>query len=323
MKAPARILSSAAVCAALVAGGIAVAAPASAVTWTTAKKVTLKAADVNGYKAVIKPSGFSVPAGYVAAGSTVTVKRTSGTTVARNVASYRAPAGSYVAYSTIRYKKRIPYTATRTVNGTLTELAATSCTVLADPAPVVGVTTTAYALDCAGTGLNPVGTRVAAQFAATVDVDNTVDPQPAVDDVLDPESPLWAGLILPADAPGSWQESYTAYRYGPVQAKFVKRSVTVVKANTGYITVAEWKAVKPGMTRAKVAAVLGQDGYFYGSKGSLTQREYFNCYNAQGNYIGWTKSVVLSPACVQGLLFEIQYRDGKLSAKRYMVFPTG
>ena len=103
------------VCLALVspAAGLSLASPAAAVSYTKVGSKTYSAYDYNGYRATIKPSGYTIPSGYVNAGSTVTIKKGS-RTIASNRASYGAKVGTYTAFSTIRYRSRTAYRATQT-----------------------------------------------------------------------------------------------------------------------------------------------------------------------------------------------------------------
>ena len=103
------------VCLALVspAVGLSMASPAAAVSYTKVGSKTYSAYDYNGYRATIKPSGYTIPSGYVNAGSTVTIKKGS-RTIASNRTSYSAKVGTYTAYSTVRYRSRTAYRATQT-----------------------------------------------------------------------------------------------------------------------------------------------------------------------------------------------------------------
>ena len=299
------------------------AVPAQAITWRTAPATTAPAYDYNGYKALLKPSGFTIPRGYVDAGSVLTVKNSAGRVLARAATTYRAAPGVYTEFSTFKYRSKTPYTAYKQVSVRVTS---DTCTITAaavtdtsqmvqDPAPLwTGTYTVRYTLSC--TGRDADGVLVPGTFVAAVSEDEVeyvgvsapglVTPDRAVGETIEPVT--LTGTLTRTVA-------YTAYRYGAVKTVYVKRSVTVKKRNTGFVTSGEWRRVRNGMTPTTVASILGQSGYRFPIDNRRVMRAYINCFNSSGRYIGSSQSVFESPRCTSWKFYFVGYLDGRVAYK--------
>ncbi|MCA0331623.1 MAG: hypothetical protein LCI03_17215 [Actinobacteria bacterium] len=320
MRAAARV--AAATGAILVVATMGAASPAAAagpttpsVTWPTAAALTVKAHDVDGYRTVLKPSGVYVPKGKEIVSSVMTVKNSRGAALATNVTAYRAKPGVYTVYSTTSYRTRWAKWRTRLVTGEVTGFSTTNpC---GYQSHVVGATTTQYSFFCSGFGRNPAGKEIYVGWTATVEVPND-GPTYSPAQGISPIDPYYAELVAPASVTTTWSEDYLDVWYSETTVGRSKRAVTVVANNTPYVTAAQYQALRLGMTPQKVAATLGQGGYFDSGYGIYRQYNAYNCFDKNGRYNGYTDSASHAMSCVTKRVFRLLYKSGKLYAWDYV-----
>jgi hypothetical protein len=255
---------------------IVVAPAADATTWIAGKASSVRAYDYNNYRGVIKPGGYAIPRGNVDAGSLVTVRKAStGALVAANRSAVSATAGTYTTYNYIKFKKRTAYSSTHEVAADVA-----SCVAEARLNPEDA----SYVVEFAGPCVSDSGATInglASWFSfSDTEIGESTDFVYSSSD---------AGAVS-----GTVTESYTAYKYGPISTKLVKRTVTVGKYNSPYITTAEWGALRTGQSLSKVQSILGNRGHRY--------------YTVGANYI-WA--------------FDDVYEDGSYYDTYYLLFKSG
>jgi hypothetical protein len=271
----------------VVAGGLAAgmsvaAAPgAAAASWTRTGPTQHKAYSWNGYKATVKPAGFTAPRGSaLVSAPTLTVKR-SGTTVVRGKKWARLPAGTYTVYSTYKYRTKTPYTAYR--SGSADWSTIDSCTI-----------DSVYSRDTSSLTQDEYGywsgtlreTYIGVcdiwdEDYNTITVAGTWTEDHELWSSTEPSSGYGAGDYASPDYI-QYRQAYTAYRYGKIKTAYRVRTATVTKVvNTAAMTRTEYRSFGDGDSLATVRRIAGSKGELRYMDGEYTL---YRWKNTSGGY---------------------------------------
>lgn len=249
---------------AFVLAGVVISAPQASAA-PAARSVHLNGYSWNGYKAVVKPTGFKAPSGSVIVSKKVSAK-------GHNAASQvRLSPGSHRVKSTFTYRSKTAYRATR--SGTSQVDGADSCTVTGVTPPAEEFGENTYDLECTGTDDDDrTGTFTGSDTAYS--------------DYAVGEDYPYAILI---DGTIRWTERYTANRYGKLKKKTVSRTVVVSRVrNTPVMTRAEWYAFGLGDSLAWVRKVTGSRGRMgYDDGNSFLGTQWIFRNSSGGNTYVW------------------------------------
>lgn len=248
--------------AAVVAVGLMALAPASAnaATWYKTAGTTQYGYSWNSYKTTVYPSAYpTAPSGYKAYSKKVTIKTTSGATLATKVSSSVRGPGTYKAYSYFTYRKQVPHTAYKTVSTSSSDVWAFSFSVCR----VTSVRTVddwpVYTLKCTGEveemdSKTYPATWPAVEWSAYYDtLTYSVGSTLTDNDTYN----VW---MYAGDATGTYIKRYTAYT-NYYAYKNTWRYATVKKVvNYATVTKLEYDTVQVRDTLARVRSVFGSAG---------------------------------------------------------------
>ena len=232
---------------------------AQAVTWIRTAKTTHNAYSWNGYKANLAPSATPPVSGYTVIDRRITVKNSAGQTLASNVTSRWTAPGNYTVYSTYKYRKATPYTATKTVSYNVDYDTLNSCTITGYFDDGGGYTWTVNAT-CNVTLENFTGAGASVTRTIAIQGQYLGYEPPTVGmqttDIYDYEASL----------PSTFSKtvSYTAYRYSYYNLYRVRTASVVKVTNYGTVTWTEYTTVQApwdgGDSLARVRSIFGSNG---------------------------------------------------------------
>ena len=255
---------------------------AQAVTWTRTTATSQNAYSWNGYKAKVGPSAAPAVSGYAVYDKRISVKNSSGTTLASNVTSRWTSPGTYTVYSTFKYRKAWPYTATKTVTYGVNYSNLNSCT-LTD---VSGVTygSGPVTASCSVTLSDYNGNSATKTLPVTGDYYGLDDPYVGqqTTDIYNYE------VSLPSTF--SKTVSYTAYKYTYTTRYRVRTAKVVKVTNYASVTWNEYKTISApwagGDSLTRVRSIFGSNGtrtYFSDSNGTVYTS--YRWANTSGGYV--------------------------------------